>query len=550
MIMMSLSSSTQDCHRRRLFALCVFVCVALPGTLAAQQGDALTLSVTPVLYEMSAEPSQRWSSSLRVVNVNDFDLTVYPEVVNFAPQGEGGRGAFVPIEATDRRGATLAEWVDLEAEPVTIEREQSVEIPFTVTVPPDAAPGGHFAAFLISTRPPDDAEGPRVQTAQAITSLFFLRVAGDIIEDGRIREFRPTARVLGQPEATFALRFENRGNVHLQPQGEITITNMWGQERGVIPINQGSRFGNVLPDSIRRFTYTWSGTWSIADIGRYEAIATLAYGDSERQFTSAGTHFWVIPIMPLLYILGGLAAIVWIILTAIKLYIRRMLTLSGVDTSRPRERVRPTDVRDLRIDRYARVGAPVSAGVQDLRVRMSTAEAGIAKLRALGSFILAYRLFFIFAVLIAAAVAAVVWFIQSAGTPSRPYEVTISDPDANVRLSGEDVIYRERYGTERESLPAPATSSPEIAVVNRSGEAGRGADVRFALESAGYEVTTLTATERRDSGTVVVHTPETVTTALTIADVVGDALLSPVAGGAAGYTEPIVVFIGRDHTDR
>ena len=73
-----------------------------------------------------------------------------------------------------------------------------------------------------------------------------------------------------------------------------------GQERGIIPINQASQFGNVLPESIRKFTFTWKGEWSVSDIGRYTAMATLAYGSEERQFASAKTYFWVIPVKLLL----------------------------------------------------------------------------------------------------------------------------------------------------------------------------------------------------------------------------------------------------------
>lgn len=60
-----------------------------------------------------------------------------------------------------------------------------------------------------------------------------MRVEGDVQEDGGIREFRAIDSFLDTPDVTFSLRFENKGNVHLQPRGNIVITNMWGQREGL-----------------------------------------------------------------------------------------------------------------------------------------------------------------------------------------------------------------------------------------------------------------------------------------------------------------------------
>ena len=282
-------------------ALLLVFGIAFPQGLVIAQDSSLTLSISPSLFDMSIDPNQEWRSSLRVININPFDLTVYVDVVNFLPQGEGGEGRFVPVTPSEDGGTTLAEWFTVTKEPILIPQEQSVEIPLVVRAPEDASPGGHFAAILVGTKPLVPEEGQaRVQTSQMVTSLFFARVSGDVIESGSIREFTTTGKYFNSPEANFELRFENKGNVHLKPQGDIRITNMWGEERGVVPINQNSSFGNVLPESVRKFNFSWKGEWSIADIGRYTAIATLAYGADDRQFASAETTFWVIPFKLLL----------------------------------------------------------------------------------------------------------------------------------------------------------------------------------------------------------------------------------------------------------
>ena len=107
-------------------------------------------------------------------------------------------------------GTTLAEWIQLDKqEAITIAPEQSHEIPFTILVPEEVAPGGHFAAILIGTKPPDDGKKLVVKTSQIVTSLFFVRIQGDVVESGHIRTFTVDDSVVSIPSAEFNLRFEN-----------------------------------------------------------------------------------------------------------------------------------------------------------------------------------------------------------------------------------------------------------------------------------------------------------------------------------------------------
>jgi hypothetical protein len=64
--------------------------------VAHGQGGGLSLSVTPTLFQMSAVAGQSWSSGVKVINNNPHELTVYAQVVNFAPQGESGEGKLIP----------------------------------------------------------------------------------------------------------------------------------------------------------------------------------------------------------------------------------------------------------------------------------------------------------------------------------------------------------------------------------------------------------------------------------------------------------------------
>lgn len=424
-----------------VLALVAIIMLAHPFTAGAQETQVL--SVTPPLFQITVNPGDTWQSVVKVVNSNKYDLHVYAQVVNFAPKGEEGQGEFVPILDGDEVKATLAEWITLSSGPYIISPEQSAEIPFTVVIPNDASPGGHFAAILISTEEPrNENSESSLLTTQTVTSLFFVRVNGDINERGDIREFSVTKSFVDVPEAEFSLRFENKGNVHLRPQGNIKITNMWGTERGNIPINNRSNYGNVLPTSIRDFRFTWKGEQSITDIGRYKAVAVLGYGEDGIKSADSTVYFWVIPVKATLITLGVLFAFIYFVTWAIRRYVRRMLALAGVDVN-TMEHVGTAhtihDARDVHLNRYKTVAAPLTTGARDLQERLSGTRRFFDSIVAIVEFVWYYKLFFISVVVLVGGFIGAVLYINDASEDGRSYEVRIQEGDQERILKSDDI---------------------------------------------------------------------------------------------------------------
>ena len=531
----------------------VFLFVLFIFSYPVYAQSTLSLSVTPTLFEMSAEPGQLWKSEVKVINSNDFDITVYAHAVNFAPQGETGQGKFIPVFEEMTEGSTLAEWIDISSIPVTVQKERSMTIPFTVQVPEEASPGGHFAAILISTQP-QKVESMSVKTAQVVTSLFFVRIAGDVHEKGSIRSFSPTKSFLQSPEATFELRFENKGNVHLQPRGDIVIYNMWGKERGKIPINHQTHFGNVLPESIRKFEFSWKGEQSIADIGRYKAVASLAYGLNQKQFTTQSTYFWVIPVKSLLATFGGLLIFLFVVLWGVRMYIRHMLKLAGVPTDGFHAEVESRHVQeheptkgDIRISSYQSITAPVRSGYHDLKERLAHVSDFTERLKVLVRFVVAYRLFFVGLVIFGLVVALSILFFSDV-TNSKNYEITISNPDAEFSLNSEEIKYNELVESKGITpLGFLEEQKYELIVTNTSGSAGVAAETAALLAQKGYGISSLNINEgRSNKKTVIVCDPALQDEALALSKLLGGALLSPRIASSSAESGNITIFVGQD----
>jgi hypothetical protein len=409
----------------------VFLSAAPPGLFA--QNNSLSVTVTPPLIQLSIGPGEGWASSLKVVNSNAYDVEYYAEVVNFESDGEGGASKFTPVLDSNSEH-TLAGWITVSPEPVLVPAGQSADIPFSVAVPENASPGGHYAAILVGTRSGrQQSNGPSVAISSFVTSLIFVRVQGEVIEQGRIREFRTAKTLYETPNADFLLRFENTGNTHLRPQGSVTIYNMWGKERGQLAINQTRNLGNVLPQSTRRFAFSWEGERSVFDIGRYSAVVTLAYGEDDKKNVSATTYFWVVPTVPVAATLGSVLVFLFLMTWFIRRYIRRALTLErqrfGVHPNTPAPE--PSSIGALM--------EPLKEGAIDLRSlvnkrnseRAVLTEPGLTKepVRTyqpltLSQFVRKYRIFFFFiAVLLVGSIG--LWFyLENAMQSERRFVIT------------------------------------------------------------------------------------------------------------------------------
>ncbi len=541
------------------FLLCLYFGLPL---LSFAQGS-LSLSVTPTLFDISVEPGQTWRSSVRIINPNAFDMTVYVKPVHFSASGERGISAFQPVLETESQGATLAEWFEVSPEPVVIPMQQALAVPFVVTVPDDASPGGQYAALLVSTQPfASDTDSSQIRTTQAVSSLFFMRVEGEVIERGMIRSFRAIDRIVSTPRNEFSLRFQNDGTVHLQPQGTITIFNMWGQKRGEIPVNQRARFGLVLPksedneDNIREYRFSWEAVFSLLDIGRYRAEAVLAYGQDQRRSVQATTYFWVIPVTGLLIVLGTVLFLVLVSILLIRRYVRRMLLLAGVDpnTLSNHKTSRSGDV-DLSRTKPAwlnvkNAARPLIEAKQDIKERLRTK----GEWRTIGvSLLRDYWLVLVGLGLVVLAVFSWTIFTAAVYTPERAFEVTLEDLHQTEVISSEELALQAiQQGVQPTAINVinaalkdiQATNS--VAVINVSGESGVGAALAFELATTPLTLQQVRADLQRVSNrTVIVVAPSQTELAQQLSRVLNNALVSPAAEGT-DLVADVVIYVGAD----
>ena len=177
----------------QIFLLCMVFFPAVgfaEGLATTTQSGRLSITIAPPLYQITIAPNTEWKSTLRVVNTNQYPLSIHVEVTDFHPNGETGKAVFDKLSQGDTKDtARMSGWISLPRPDITIAPDKSFEIPFSITVPDKADPGGHYAAILVGTKPPDHVAGGGASVGTLLSSLIFLRVPGDVVEEGTIRNF-------------------------------------------------------------------------------------------------------------------------------------------------------------------------------------------------------------------------------------------------------------------------------------------------------------------------------------------------------------------------
>lgn len=331
--------------------LVIFTVLATAGmAVLSAPVHAANITVSPPKFEFDeVEKGERVNGAITITNGDAEPLVLIPSIADFTAQGEAGKPAFTETDAV--RAFSLSAWVSLPAEAITVPANDRLEIPFAITVPENAEAGGHFGTIFFS---PVTEQSGTIAVQQKVGVLLLVRVAGDVHETGDISVFASfpadvDAEAVNQatPQSFFskfplviAVRFTNTGNVHLKPEGTITLKNTFGTELArvgeeiiqtatgavtgtklvdYLPVNDTD--GNVLPNSSRVFLSEWKGygslvlneqaereiAWKGLGFGRYTAELNLSYGDTKLPVHVI--HFWIIPWMIILPSLVGLATL-------------------------------------------------------------------------------------------------------------------------------------------------------------------------------------------------------------------------------------------------
>ena len=249
--------------------------------------------VGPGRFELALAPGQSRTVELVVSNRMGVEKVFSFETVDAEGTDDGSQA--LVLLGDDRGPYTIKDYISVPHNEFTLQHAERARIPVTVSIPADADPGGRYGSLLISIVSDrnelnsDSGAAPASVLVSRIGTLFFISTPGDTEAAGVMRDFSTVNNqsLFTDAPVPMSITFENTGDVHLNPYGEVRITNFLGDEVGFVQLEPWF----VLPDAIRNRIVEWDRELLI---GRYTATAQINRGYDDVIDTQT-VVFWVIP---------------------------------------------------------------------------------------------------------------------------------------------------------------------------------------------------------------------------------------------------------------
>jgi hypothetical protein len=189
---------------------------------------------------------------------------------------------------------SLKDFISFPVDEVTVGFGERVTIPFIISVPLDAEPGGLYGVVIASNAPSkisEMEEGSQTTIVSRLGSIILVKVPGDSRIEGNLEQIKTKTGqrfFFNSVPSSFEILFRNTGNVHLAPYGMITVKNIFNSPVDYLPVD--AYF--ALPDSVRYREISWESPFLL---GRYVATIDLhrSYDDIVDQ---ERVVFWVLPL--------------------------------------------------------------------------------------------------------------------------------------------------------------------------------------------------------------------------------------------------------------
>lgn len=294
---------------KAIIILGAFYFINLPGFASASISTGIQIS--PVTYNFEIKPGETKSQKVTITNNDTTSLDYIMEVELFSQSDESGVPSFSAVKPSEGT-STLINWVAFESgsEKGTIEPAKSKEVGFTIGVPANAEPGGHYGAIFARQIKKTATGQTDVSVAARVGTLILISVPGDVSNTAVISSFSVPRLVLRGP-VDLKMRIQNTGTVHYDSKGSVNIKNIIGK---AVDLEMGTH--TVLPKSIRLYDATWNKKYPFG-IYKITPIATDGIGN-----IVTGSAVLLIAI-PLIIVIPIIVLIILLILGII--YLKRHL---------------------------------------------------------------------------------------------------------------------------------------------------------------------------------------------------------------------------------
>lgn len=262
------------------------------------QEDLGSVSVTPLIVEISQEPGQTYEQEIVVRNTNGRVMEVVAEAFDVEIEPVSHNVRFLPESSRGNQQRSLASWLEFPEEPFRLAPGETESFSVQVVAPSIANPGDYYASINFYYSPIDaDQDDGTVKVRQSIGSLVLLQLSGEevaetddyVFSDVRMEPSGDNVKVLVsasndtlryahiRPQLTI---FDEGGEVYYQSLG--AITRVFPGET----LDISHRFPREYLDSIIPLTLKVDLQGQTADTLYYSREISLVDADSSSMMAS------------------------------------------------------------------------------------------------------------------------------------------------------------------------------------------------------------------------------------------------------------------------
>lgn len=274
-------------YRLFLAGIVLFAVGATAPAFAAEDDsdkrEEITLSPATKQHKITASATKQ--DSFKVINTGEttYSFTVYARP--YFVEGED----YQPVYTTDEKRSDAYSWVQFDKTAWTIKPGETAQVNYTIRVPANASPGGHYGVLFAETDPSDADEGTQsVLRTKRVGSVLSVTVPGDIKRAGEVLETN-IGRLQFEPPLETTTRIQNTGNIDFDATQTLTVKDVFGRVK-----YKDSAVRTIFPDTTRKVDFDWQ---SAAWFGLYRVDLKTAFLDKD---TTTSRLVMVVPLWLLL----------------------------------------------------------------------------------------------------------------------------------------------------------------------------------------------------------------------------------------------------------
>ncbi len=254
-----------------LFAT-VFVAPASFAVSTTSGRESITLS--PASKRIQLKPGEVRQLELTIVNDGEKDYTFTVYARPYSVKGENYDADFT----NDAPSATVYQWVQFSQTSFRLKAGASVKVPYTIRVPANATPGGHYGVIFAETQPQTNVDATSIARKKRVGSIMYVTVAGTFKMAGSA--YAPTAAFFQlRPPLRANHRITNSGNADFVATSTMRMYDIFGTKKA-------ETIGEyvILPETTRNIPLSWKDApW----FGFYKVDISTKYLDK----SSAKTEY-------------------------------------------------------------------------------------------------------------------------------------------------------------------------------------------------------------------------------------------------------------------